>query len=46
MRLNVGPEQDHSEGEGEWGNLPQAPVKQGPPTNRISIPNIYYHVAG
>jgi hypothetical protein len=31
---------------GKWGNLNQAPATQGPPTNRVFIPNIYYHLAG
>jgi hypothetical protein len=26
---------------GKWGNLPQTPAMQGPPTDHIFIPNIY-----
>lgn len=37
--------QGRSEGEGQWGKFPR-PRYAGDPTNRISIPNIYYHSAG
>jgi hypothetical protein len=33
-------------GGGKWDNLPQASARQGPPTDRIFIPSIYYHLAG
>jgi hypothetical protein len=28
---------------GKWGSFPHAPAMQGSPTDRIFIPNIYYH---
>jgi hypothetical protein len=33
-------------GGGKWDTLPHVPAMQGPPTDCIFIPNIYYHLAG